>query len=288
MLPEPEQLRATTVVDGLRYAEGLRWHDGALWVSDMIGHAVVRQEPGRDTTLVSDDVRAPSGIGFADDGVYVVSRDDDALCRIDDTGVEHVVDLARAGARRANDLLAVGDGTAYVGCLGAPYEAGDETRDWSGAAPGKVLHVPLGRPDVDARVVATGLACPNGMVIAPDGTLLVSETYRRRVVAFERTADGGLREAGAVATFATWCDGMAADDTGWWIALTDSGHVAHTTWGGRVDRVVAAGEPGEWAIDCAVGGVDHDTLFVALTTMTMRDLAAGTTASRIGAVARPA
>ena len=31
-----------TVVDGLWFAEGPRWHDGALWCSDIHGHRVVR------------------------------------------------------------------------------------------------------------------------------------------------------------------------------------------------------------------------------------------------------
>jgi sugar lactone lactonase YvrE len=284
-----ERLQATTVLDGLRYAEGLRWHDGALWVSDMVGNVVVRWDAGAGATVVTDAVRAPSGIGFSGDDAFVVSRDTDTLCRVGPAGVATAVDLAGAGALRSNDLVAAGDGWAYVGCLGAPYEAGDESRDWGDDAPGKVLLVPLGPAGARAHVVARGMACPNGMVLSPDGrTLLVSETYRRRVVAFERAADGALGDPRAVVEFPTWCDGMATDHAGWWIALTDSGQLAHATWDGVVDRVVTVGEPGEWAIDCTVGGEDDGTLFAALTTMTMAGLAAGTTTSRIGAIARPA
>jgi len=29
-----------TVVDGLWFTEGPRWHDGALWCSDIFGHRV--------------------------------------------------------------------------------------------------------------------------------------------------------------------------------------------------------------------------------------------------------
>lgn len=45
-----------TTVDGLWFPEGPRWHDGALWCSDIHGHRVLRIEPeyARVSSLVSN------------------------------------------------------------------------------------------------------------------------------------------------------------------------------------------------------------------------------------------
>ena len=43
------------------------------------------------------------------------------------------------------------------------------------------------------RQVADGVAFPNGMAITPDGaTLIVAESYAKRLTAFDIAADGGL------------------------------------------------------------------------------------------------
>src|SRR5205823_12375741 len=57
-----------------------------------------------------------------------------------------------------------------------------------GQAPGKIALV---TPDGEAREVADGLAFPNGMVVTPDNaTLIVAESFARRLTAFDIAADG--------------------------------------------------------------------------------------------------
>jgi sugar lactone lactonase YvrE len=60
----------------------------------------------------------------------------------------------------------------------------------SGRAPGKIALI---TPEGDAREVADDLAFPNGMVVTPDnGTLIVAESFARRLTAFDIAADGSL------------------------------------------------------------------------------------------------
>src|ERR1700677_4908577 len=72
-----------TVVDGLWFAEGPRWHDGALWCSDIHGHRVVRMEVGSGgeaggggdmvaQTVVEIPDDEPSGLGWLPDGRLLV------------------------------------------------------------------------------------------------------------------------------------------------------------------------------------------------------------------------
>src|SRR5437879_10241807 len=57
-------------------------------------------------------------------------------------------------------------------------------------APGIVALV---TPDGSARQVAGGLAFPNGMLVTSDNaTLIVAESYAKRLSAFDAAADGSL------------------------------------------------------------------------------------------------
>ncbi len=50
-----------------------------------------------------------------------------------------------------------------------------------------------GEPDGSARLVADGIAFPNGMAITPDNsTLIVAESYGQKLTAFQLAADGSL------------------------------------------------------------------------------------------------
>ena len=47
------------------------------------------------------------------------------------------------------------------------------------------------QPDGSARQAADGIAFPNGMAVTPDNlTLIVAESYGKKLTAFEITADG--------------------------------------------------------------------------------------------------
>ena len=60
------------LLDGLRFPEGPRWHDGKLWFSDMHAGCVmtIDLERPRRNILTSDD--EPSGLGWLPDGRLLV------------------------------------------------------------------------------------------------------------------------------------------------------------------------------------------------------------------------
>ena len=79
-----------------------------------------------------------------------------------------------------------GRGNAYVNNVNFDFAARPPAGD---RAPGFVALVGEGR----SRVVADDLAFPNGMAVTADNaTLIVAESYRHRLTAFDIDADGAL------------------------------------------------------------------------------------------------
>ena len=74
-----------TVLDGLYFGEGPRWHDGRLWFSDMHDHRVVRTDlDGHAETVVTIAHDEPSGLGWLPDGrMLVVSMRRQAVLRVE-------------------------------------------------------------------------------------------------------------------------------------------------------------------------------------------------------------
>ena len=84
-----------TLLDGLRFPEGPRWHENRLWFSDMHAQQVIAVDlEGRAETItrVEGD---PSGLGWTPDGrLLVVSMQDRRLLRLDPDGLSEVADLS--------------------------------------------------------------------------------------------------------------------------------------------------------------------------------------------------
>src|SRR5262249_47629089 len=83
-----------------------------------------------------------------------------------------------------NEIVVDGRGNAYVNGGGFDLMAGETF------APGMIALV---SPDGRVRRVADGIAFPNGMAVTPDNrTLVVAESYARKLTAFDILADGAL------------------------------------------------------------------------------------------------
>jgi sugar lactone lactonase YvrE len=245
-----------TLVDGLIFPEGARWHDGALWFSDMHGHAVMRLDDRGSPKVVAEVPECPSGLGFLPDGrLLVVSMHDRRVLRLDPDGLREHADLSGLAPWHCNDMAVDGRGRAYVGNFG------DDSAPPDPPAPTVVIAVD---PDGAARTVAEGLEFPNGIAVSADGgTLVVAETRASpgRLTAFTITQDGGLADRRVLIEFAPGQlpDGLALDaQGGLWVAMPFSHEVVRVDATGAVDRRIAIDNP--YAV--AIGGEDGRDLFV--------------------------
>src|SRR5665213_2280068 len=66
------QVLWTPVITGLAFAEAPRWHEGALFVSDISGRQVWRAVPGEAAEVIHQVPGLPSGLGWLPDGRLVV------------------------------------------------------------------------------------------------------------------------------------------------------------------------------------------------------------------------
>ena len=259
-----------TVLDGMSYLEGPRWHAGRLYVSDFYTGVVVAVDldGGADPETVANVPGQPSGLGWMPDGsMLVVSMRDRRVLRVRDGGAPEVhADLSELAPWHLNDMVVDSRGRAYVGNFGFDLMSG---------APIRTAGIIRVDADGSATVAAEDLRFPNGTVILPDArTLVVSETLGGRLTAFDlgddgtlsnrrvwaklsETADtedlGELIAAGGVAP-----DGMALDAEGAiWVADALGGPVLRVREGGEVLEEIS---PGMGVFACALGGADGRTL----------------------------
>ena len=249
--PAPE---VQTLMTGLLLGESPRWHDNRLWFSDWGAQEVIAVDlEGRSEVIV----RVPSFpfcIDWLPDGrLLIVSASDRILLRKEPDGsLATHADLSDLSDQPWNEIVVDGRGNAYINNIGFEFPRGE-------FAPGILALV---TPDGSARRVADGVAFPNGMVVMPDNsTLILAESYGRRLTAFDIAADGSLSNRRVWADL----DGGAPDG----ICLD----AENAIWYGDVPnkRCVRVREGGEvlQSIDldrgcfaCMLGGADKRTLFL--------------------------
>ena len=111
----------------------------------------------------------------------------------------------------------------------------------------------------EARLVAGGVAFPNGMAVTADGsTLIVAESFASRLFAWDIEADGSLSNRRVWAPLEHVVDGICIDAEGAVWCSTQQG-CERVRGGGEVTRRV----PHDlFGFSCALGGPDGRTLFV--------------------------
>src|SRR5919202_1716261 len=241
-----------TLLTDLALGGSPRWHAGRLWLSDWVAHEVLAVDLAGRREVITTIPSLPFCIDFLPDGRLLIIAEQQVLCREPDGSLVTYADLTGLSAHPWNELVVDGRGNAYINNIGFDFPGG-------AFAPGILALV---TPDGSARQVADGVAFPNGMVVTPDdATLILAESYGKKLTAFDIAADGSL------ANRRTWAaldggypDGICLDVEGaiWyadvpnrrWVRVREGGTVLQTV---DLDRGCFA---------CMLGGVDNRTLFI--------------------------
>ncbi|MDP9164463.1 MAG: SMP-30/gluconolactonase/LRE family protein [Actinomycetota bacterium] len=246
------------MASGLKFPESSRWHQGALWFSDMLAGQVFRLdvESGHlEEVLAIDD--QVSGLGWLPDGSLLVSCMLSRTVRrkAADGAVEVFADLSEWTAWPINDLVTDSTGQTYLGEFGYDFYAGAPPR------PGAVYRISAAGA---VSLAAEGLHFPNGSVILPGtSTLVIAETWGAQLTAFDISPDGQLANRRVWARLPPGCtpDGICVDvDRAIWVSSILTGEFLRVEAGGAVIDKIDAG--GRYAIDCVLGGADGKTLFL--------------------------
>lgn len=216
-------------LNGLGFPEALRWRDGALWFSDMFRSRVVSWVPGSPAKTVLDlaggGPTMPGGLGWLPDGsLLVVDCIERRVLRVHATSGAVTVhaELAEFMTHSANDMHVDTDGTSWVGGYGfdpendvpVPSPLVRVAADGSASVTAATFVFPNGCErdasgallvaetfsdrvtslshdnEVTQRAVLPSGSGPDGISIAPDGTLFVALAFAGILVRLAPTKAG--------------------------------------------------------------------------------------------------
>jgi sugar lactone lactonase YvrE len=252
--------RTRVLLEDLEMGESPRWHDGRLWFSNWGTDEIVALDLDGNAEVMG---RGGGGSGWATswlpDGRMLITGTELIRVEPDGSRVRHA-DLSHISPHGWSEITVDGRGNIYANSINFDFaDFGDVIA--SGEAPGKIALV---TPDGKAREVADGLAFPNGMVVTPDnGTLIVAESFTRRLTGFDIGADGELSNRRVWADVTG--DGICLDAEGavWTsdVGPDEGGVCQRVREGGEVlDRI----EIDRSCYACMLGGDDGRTLFMVV------------------------
>ena len=235
----------------IAFGESPRWHEGRLWFCDWVAKEVVAVDlDGRREVVLEVDA-LPFSIDWLSDGRLLVAGPGLLRREPDGSLVSHA-DLAGL-SEGWNEIVVDGRDNALVNAAGFNLMAGEPP------APGIVA---VARPDGSASRVAGGVEFPNGMAVtADDSTLIVAESYAKRLTAFEIAPDGSLSGRRVWAELGDGVpDGICVDaDGAVWYADVPNRRCSRVAEGGEVLQTI---ELDRGCFACMLGGPDGRTLFI--------------------------
>jgi sugar lactone lactonase YvrE len=252
-----ERVRNGSVLsEGHHLPEGIRWHGGRVWFSDIFsGRVKVMDVAGHVdvvTTLEDDD---PSGLGFLPDGSLLMAcMRTRTVRRVTENSVAVFADLQDMPGHFLNDMVTDGDGDSFLDAAAARHfgRLGND-------------YIILVRADGSSKLAAMcDETFPNGLAITPDGsTLLMGCTFSQEIRAMDIGRDKKLTNPRTWAVTApAGPDGICIDAEGAvWFAAPAQREFRRVKEGGEVLEVIRSGN--FQAIAPVLGGSDRKTLFGA-------------------------
>src|SRR6266480_2290544 len=241
---------------GIAFGEQPRWHEGRLWFSDWGPAEVVAVDLEGNSEVILQAPSFPCCVDWLPDGrLLLVSPREGLLLRREPDGslVTHADLTGVSDPPPGNELVVDGRGNAYVNGPGFDMMAGAEF------APGVVA---LATPDGSARQVADDIAFPNGMLVTPDdSTLIVAESYAKRLTAFDIASDGSLSNRRVWADLGDGVpDGICLDvENAVWYGDVPNKRCVRVREGGEMLQTI---ELDRGCFACALGGPERRTLFM--------------------------
>ena len=274
------------LLSGLAMPESARWHEGRLWFAHWgTGEIVAVDLNGKSEVITR---HAPPAFGWsidwlADGRLLITGKE---LMRMEPDGsmVRHA-DLSSITQFGWNEIVVDGRDNIYVNSINFGFLAGEQPK--SGI-------IALITPDGKTRKVADDLSFPNGMVITPDNaTLIVSESFTGRLLAFDIASDGSLSNR------RVWAEGLGPDgikmdaEGALWVQAADIRAATHRADSpeGAVLRIREGGEVlqrieyDKNIFAVTLGGPDGKTLFLLATEFRGPDKIKEVAAARVGEVA---
>ena len=250
-----------TLMDGLTFGEGPRWHEDKFYFSDFYSHKVYTLDLKGNHEVIVEVPNQPSGLGWMPDGtMLIVSMKDRKLLSFRDKTLEERADLSGLAGFHCNDMVVDSKGNAYIGNFGFNTYEGEEV---------KSTNLILVRPGEEPCIAADNILFPNGTVITEDEkTLVVGETYAAKLTAFDINEDASLSNRRVWADLTQSIDdgnvpvpdGMCLDAEGAiWVASPSTADVIRVKEGGEILERIPV-ETNAYA--CMLGGKDRKTLFI--------------------------
>jgi len=245
-----------TLMAGLMFGESPRWRDGRFWVSDWAAHEVIAVDLDGNSEVVVREPSIPLCFDFLPDGRMVIMSGRRILRREPDGSLAIHADLSSLSKFGWNEIVVDGRANAYVNAAGFDLMTGADF------APGTIAVVTA---DGSARQVADGMAFPNGMAVTSDNsTLIVAESYGKKLTAFDIGTNGDLSHRRVWADLGDGVpDGICLDSgNAVWYADVPNKRCVRVREGGEILQTINL-DRGCFA--CMLGGTDRRTLLLVAT-----------------------
>jgi sugar lactone lactonase YvrE len=245
-----------TLMTGISFGESPRWRDDRLWFCDWGAEELIAVDEHGNSEVIVNVPSFPFCIDWHPDGRLLINaaRQRAVLTLAPDNTLVTYADLSALSDHPPNNEIVVdGHGNAYVDGGGFDMMAGEPP------APGMIALI---TPGGTARQVAEGIEFGNGMAItADDRTLIVAESYAKRLTAFDIAPGGALQNRRVWADLGDGVpDGICIDaDGAVWYADVPNKRCQRVREGGEVLQTI---DVDRGCFACMLGGSEGRTLFI--------------------------